>query len=96
MMKILRLISISAAFGVTAVAITLVMWVLTVTGHELIPGHPVQDWLKQGMATVAYAISAGLLVDAARWFTVLVWRLVYSASARSWQEQHGAGTCFAE
>lgn len=73
-MKTLRILTTSIAFLCTAVAISAVLWALAASGHELVPGHRVDNWLVQGTFTALYALLAGLLVDALRWISAVAWR----------------------
>jgi len=98
-MKILRFLATSIAFSLMAAAITLVMWALSVAGYELVPGHQVQNWLAQGIMTVAYGSLAGLLVDAARMLAAimaLAWQPIHGRDSRTWREKNGADACLAD
>lgn len=73
-MKILRNMTASIAFPITAAVICAALWALSATGHELVPGHDVENWLAQGAFTALYALFAGVLVDALRWLLGVAWR----------------------
>ena len=42
--NILKLFATAIAFTLCGVGISVFMWSVEATGHELIPGHQVQDW----------------------------------------------------
>ncbi|MEE4163550.1 MAG: hypothetical protein V2I25_13675 [Woeseiaceae bacterium] len=73
-MKILQNMATSIAFPLTAMVITTVLWAVSMTGYELVPGHSVENWFAQGTFTASYALLAGFLVDTVRWLTAVAWR----------------------
>ena len=86
----------SIAFLFTAVVITAVLWTVSLTGYELVPGHSVGNWLTQGTFTALYALLAGFLVDTVRWVTAVAWRT--AGSKRTVREREGrtADPCLAD
>lgn len=93
-LKTLSFVAASTAFALGAVAITFVMWALSMAGYQLVPGQLAQDWLTQGVSTVAYAWLAGLLVDAARLLSTLMvvaWRSMHGRADRTWRDQYDGG-----
>ena len=86
----------SIAFLFTAVVITAVLWVVSLTGYELVPGHSVENWLAQGTFTVLYALLAGFLVDTVRWLTAVAWRPARSRKAVLERNGHRADACLAD
>ena len=70
---ILKTFAITIAFACSAIAISLFMWTLDAAGYEVVAGQQVDDWFKQGVFTLAYALLAGFLVDSIRWLTAVAW-----------------------
>ena len=80
--NILKLFATAIAFTLCGVGISVFMWSVEATGHELIPGHQVQDWFTQATFIVVYASLAGFLVDAIRWLTAVAWVPVRNKAGR--------------
>ena len=95
-MKILQNMATSIAFPVTAVAITAVLWAVSLTGYELVPGHSVGNWLAQGAFTGLYALLAGFLVDTVRWLAAIAWQPARSKAAVAERNRHRADHCLAD
>lgn len=93
---ILRIFATSIAFVCTAVAISVFMWAVEATGHELIAGHQVEDWFRQGTFIVVYALLAGFLVDAIRWITAVAWVPTRDRVGRKTRKQHSSEICLSD
>ena len=93
---ILRLFATSLAFVGAAIAISVFMWAVEATGHELVPGHQVEDWFKQGSFIVMYALLAGLLVDTIRWLTAVAWVPTRERLGQASRKRHSTEICVSD
>lgn len=86
----------SIAFPLAAVVITAVLWAVSLTGYELVPGHRVENWLAQGTFTASYALLGGFLVDTVRWLTAVAWRPARSRNIVLERNRRTADPCLAD
>lgn len=69
-----KILGVTIAFFFVAVVEAAVAWGLTETGHGVVPGHGVDNWLVLSAYIVGYAVFAGLMVDLSRWIVFVLWR----------------------
>lgn len=69
-----KIVGVTIAFFFVAVVEAAVAWGLTETGHGVVPGQGVDNWIVQSAYIVGYAVFAGLMVDLSRWIVSALWR----------------------
>lgn len=72
--SIFKLLGTTIAFLCASVVISAAMWGLELSGHQLVPGHTVGNWMEQVFVMVAYAALAGLVADLLRAIAAIVWQ----------------------
>ena len=93
---ILKTGAITIAFTGAGVGISVILWALEATGNEVIPGHHVENWIRQGAFTVIYSLLAGFLVDAIRWLTGVAWLSVREHVAQGADKRRGSKVCLSD
>ena len=94
--NILKIFATAIAFTFCGVGISVFMWAIEASGHELIPGHQVEDWFAQGTFIVIYASLAGFLVDAIRWLTAVAWVPVRRQAGQAARKRQGTEVCLSD
>ena len=74
MTTVRNVLSVTIAFFLGGVAVSIVFYALVRLGFLVDAGDGVDDWLGLGVAIAGFAALSGLIVDGMRFLATTVWR----------------------